>query len=625
MYTSLSGPTPRFAAGAAALLLALTAGCGGKEAPSPTAANPAATAPAAPAATAGSAATPPAPLQTSTATWTPEALEQLLAPVALYPDVVLVQVLTAATNPQEVLDAGNWLIANASLTGKSREESAQQAGFTPPIRGLMQSPEVIDKMCLNMGWTEEVGQAYVNDQAGVTSAVQRLRAQAKDVGTLASSDKLKVETVAAASPSEPPVIRIEPPSPQVVYVPQYDPVAAFAPTPASTAVPVAGTTTTTTTQSGHSTGTLVTTGLLSFGAGILVANIFDDDDDYWNSGYYGNMWSRPMPYYPPYPYRPVYGNGFYPGYGYNRPPSWGNNGWGNNTNIIINQDNDYWNSWGDDDSILANRREPRSPITAAKPTRPELARLNAEAAKGPKRPAPSAAQTAEWKGQKGYAGADPTKRAAAASAAATARDRGPATPGAAAGARDRVATAPKVQGTYAGARPGNAAGAARPGAAKLPTGPASAAKMAPNARPAGYDRGRVADAAAARPTAVSRPSRPTPELARPASRPAYAPESRPARPAYSPESRPARPAYAQESRPSRPAYSQQSRPTPRPGMSPNRSASKMARPAPSRTAMSGANRGGADRAASARGRASTGGKVPVQSRQAAAARQPRGR
>jgi hypothetical protein len=608
MNTSLTRPTPRLAAGAAALLLALTAGCGGKQAPSPTEANPAAAAPSTPAATAGSAAAPPAPLQTSTATWTPEALEQLLAPVALYPDVVLVQVLTAATNPQEVLDAGNWLIANASLTGKSREESAQQAGFTPPIRGLMQSPEVIDKMCLNMGWTEEVGQAYVNDQAGVTSAVQRLRAQARDVGTLASSDKLKVETVAAAAPSEPPVIRIEPPSPQVVYVPQYDPVAAYAPTTASTVAPVAPTTTTTTTttQSGHSTGALVTTGLLSFGAGILVANIFDDDDDdYWNSSYYGNMWSRPMPYYPPYPYRPVYGNGFYPGYGYNRPPSWGNNGWGNNNTIIINQDNNYWNRYGDDATVLANRREPRSPITAAKPNRPELQRLNADAAKGPKRPAPSAAQTAEgWKGQKGYAGADPTKRAAAASAAATARDRAPATPGAAGGARDRVAAAPKVQGTYAGARPANVGGAARPAVAKLPTGPASGSKVAPNARPAGYDRGRVADAAAPRPTAVSRPSRPTPELSNPASRPAYSPESRP----------------------SRPAYSQQSRPTARPGMSPDRSASKMARPAPpSRTAMSGSGRGGADRAASARGRASTGGTVPVQSRQAAAARQPRGR
>jgi hypothetical protein len=606
MNTSLIGPTPRLVAGTAALLLALTAGCGGKQAPSTTDANPAAAAPATPAATAGAAATPPAPLQASTATWTPEALEQLLAPVALYPDVVLVQVLTAATNPQEVLDAGNWLIANASLTGKAREDSAQQAGFTPPVRGLMQSPEVIDKMCLNMGWTEEVGQAYVNDQAGVTSAVQRLRAQAKDVGTLASSDKLKVETVAAAAPSDPPVIKIEPPSPQVVYVPQYDPVAAYAPAPASTAAPTAATTTTTTTtaQSGHSTGTLVTTGLLSFGAGILVANIFDDDDDdYWSSSYYGNMWSRPMPYYPPYPYRPVYGNGFYPGYGYNRPPSWGNNGWGNNNTIIINQDNDYWNRWGNDDSVLANRREPRSPITAAKPNRPELRQLNADAAKGPKRPGPSAAQTAEWKGQKGYAGADPAKRAAATSAAATARDRAAVNPGATAGARDRVAAAPKVQGTYAGARPANAASATRPVGARLPTGPASGSKVAPTARPAGYDRGRVADAAERRPTAASRP-------------------------AYSPESRPARPAYAQESRPPRPAYSPGSgneKPTFRPATSPDRAASRAPRPAPSRTAITGADRGGADRAASARGRASTGGKVPVQSRQAAAARQPRGR
>jgi hypothetical protein len=570
MNTILLRPGTRLAVGAAALALAVIAGCGGKKEAAPTAATPAA---GAPATVPDPAAAPPAPLQTSAASWTPEALEQLLAPIALYPDVVLMQVLTAATNPQEVLDAGNWLIANASLTGKGREDAAQQAGFTPPIRGLMQSPEVVDQMCLNMGWTEELGQAYVNDQAGVTSAVQRLRAQAKDVGTLASSDKLKVETVPPAAPSEPPVIKIEPPSPQVVYVPQYNPVTAYAPPAATPAATTAAASSTTTTQSGHSTGSLVATGLLSFGAGILVANIFDDDDDdYWHSSYYGNMWYRPMPYYPPYPYRPVYGGGFYPGYGYNRPPSWGNNGWGNNNTIIVNQDNNYWNRYGDDNSILSNRREPRSPITAAKPNRPELQQLNADAAKGPKRPAPSTAQAADaWKGQKGYAGADPAKRAAATSAATTARDRAATTPGAAGAARDRVAAAPKVQGTYAGARPANAAGAARPAPAKLPTGSAPGTKVAANAKPSSIDRGRVADAAAPRPTAVSRP-------------------------AYSSDARPA--------------------------AASNRAAAPVARPAPApaptRTAVAGAGRGSSDSAASARGRASTAGKVPAQSRQAGA-------
>lgn len=557
-----------------AVSLVLLAGCGGKSS------EPAASAqaPAPPAATAGDApaagqpnATPLAPTDAS---WTPEALEQLLAPVALYPDVVLLQVLTASTNPQEVLDAGNWLIANASLSGSARDDAASTAGFTPPVRGLIQAPDVIDQMCLNMGWTEELGQAYVNDQAGVMDAVQRLRTQAKDVGTLASSDKLKVETAAPAAPSEPPVIKIESPSPQVVYVPQYDPVTAYAP-PAAPAATT--TTTTTTTDKGHSTGSLIATGVLAFGAGILVNEIFDDDDDdYWDNRYYGNMWYRPPPYYPPYPYRPSYGGGFYPGYGYNRPPSWGNNGWGNNNTVIINQDNNYWNRYDDDRTVVANRREPTSPISAAKPNRPELQRLNAEAAKGPKRPAPTAAQTAEsWKGQKGYAGADPAKRAAAASAggaAGVAKDRVAASPGAAGAAKDRVAAAPKVQGTYAGARPTPAA--AKPAAAKVGDRAPEGARTAAASKASNVDRGRAADAAAQRP---SMPSRPT-----------------------------------AASRPDAPSV--QPKPATRPAAAP------AARPAPSRTAVAGSGRGADDRAASARGRASTGNRVPAQSSGARAAR-----
>jgi len=77
-------------------------------------------------------------------------MEELLAPVALYPDVVLGEVLVASANPQEVLDAGNWLLQNPSLSGNALDEAAKQVGFTPPVRGLLQSPEVIDMMCLEM-------------------------------------------------------------------------------------------------------------------------------------------------------------------------------------------------------------------------------------------------------------------------------------------------------------------------------------------------------------------------------------------------------------------------------------------------------------------------------------------
>ena len=88
--------------------------------------------------------------------------------------------------------------------------------------------------------------------------------------------------------------------------------------------PATTTTTTTTESTGHSTGALITTGLLAFGAGMLVNEVFDDDDDYDNHNgyYYPNYGHGGMPYYPPYPYRPSYGGGYYPSNGYNRPPNY---------------------------------------------------------------------------------------------------------------------------------------------------------------------------------------------------------------------------------------------------------------------------------------------------------------
>ncbi len=366
-------------------------------------------------------------LEATDATWTPEALEELLAPVALFPDPVLLQVLTASTNPQEVLDAGNWLVANPDLEGNALDEAAEKVGFTAPIRGLIQSPEVIDKLCLNMGWTEELGQAFVNDQQGVMDAVQRLRAQAQEVGTLASSPQMKVETQSEGGKE---AIAITPPSPDVVYVPQYDPVAAYAP-PAAAPAAAPAATTTTTEEKGHSTGSLITTGLLAFGAGILVSEVFDDDDDHYHG--HNDMWYQPVPYYPPYPYRPAYGGGHYPSHGYNRPNNYVR---GNNT-VIVNQNNNYYKRYDNDRAVASNRKSANSPISRAKPNRSDLSNLNAQAARGPARKAPAASDA--WKGKSGYAGADPKNRAAVSNRAASSKS--PAN------------GLPKVQGSYAGAKP----------------------------------------------------------------------------------------------------------------------------------------------------------------------------
>jgi hypothetical protein len=509
------------------------AGCGSKEQPAATTAAPAA----APEATAPAAAPAPAPTPISAtdvanATWTPEALEELLAPIALYPDPVLSQVLIASTNPQEVLDAGNWLIANEGLKGKALDDGAAQAGFTPPIRALVQFPQTIDMMCMELGWTTELGQAFVADQAGVLDAVQRLRRQAVDVGNLKSSEAMKVETQVQEGKE---VVVLSPPKPEVVYVPQYDPQAVYAPAPAVTTTTVPATTTTVVEQkSGHSTGALVTTGLLSFGAGILVNELFDDDDHHHNNGYYyPNYGYGGMPYYPPYPYRPSYGGGYYPSNGYNRPPNY-NSGFNNSGNIYVNtggnnrpggNNNNYWNNYDNKPRPGGNNgynkpRKSSSPITQAKPNRSDLNDLNKRQPRpmpaDVKRPSPNATAS-NWKGQQSYAGKD--KRPASAQSpqdrinAAQPGYSKPASTARPPSAQNR--TPPKVQGSYAGKDK-----ASRPSPQNMPK-PAAKPAARPAAKPAakpvsrpqnmpsgdrGYSGGGSAQRPAAKPAQVNRPS-----------------------------------------------------------------------------------------------------------------------
>ena len=209
---------------------------------------------------------------TSQDSYSPESLESLLAPVALYPDPVLAQVLATSTNPQEVLDAGNWLLANPDLTGTDLESAALEAAFTPPMVALVQFPTVVDMMCMEMDWTTELGNAFLADEPGVLGAVQRLRKQAADMGNLQDSEQMSVTTETQNNQE---VIIVQPAQPEVVYVPQYDPATVYTTAPPAQ-TQTTQTTTTTEESSGHSTGALVATGLLAFGAGIVVNEVFSD-------------------------------------------------------------------------------------------------------------------------------------------------------------------------------------------------------------------------------------------------------------------------------------------------------------------------------------------------------------
>ena len=322
------------------------------------------------------------PVNAPASTYTPEALETLLAPIALYPDAVLAQVLASATNPQEVLDAGNWLVAHPDLKGKELTAAIAPLGFTPPTMSLMHFPTVMDMMCLKMEWTTELGSAFLADEPGVLAAVQRLRQQAMEVGNLKDSEQMKV---AKDEQNNQQIVTIAPANPDVVYVPQYDPTAVYsAPAAGPTSAPVTTATTTTTAPAATTTtvvendddedeydrGDMVVTGLLAFGAGMLVNEVFNDDDD--EGDYYYPRWGSDYPGgYAPYRYNPNYGNGFRPANGYNRPANYQR---GSNNNIYINaKGNDYFNKFerGPNNYL----RQADSPITAARPQRAELATL----------------------------------------------------------------------------------------------------------------------------------------------------------------------------------------------------------------------------------------------------------
>jgi uncharacterized membrane protein YgcG len=313
-------------------------------------------------------------------------MEALLAPIALYPDPVLTQVLVSSTNPQEVMDAGNWLVANPELEGDALDDAAEAAGFTEPMRAVMPFRQIVDQMCLEMGWTTELGQAYTNDQPGVLAAVQRLRAQAQDVGNLQSSEQMKVETKSQEGQQ---IIVIESPSPQIIYVPQYDPVAVYAPPPTTVVVE----------DKGPSAGAMVATSMLSFGVGLAIGA---STRPYYSRGYcYPNYYRGFVPPPPPYYYRPVYGGGYHPSHHYNRSSNY-NKVLSDNKVVVVNKNKNYWGGFDDKPRGKGRTGNVKSPITKARSDRPELKELNRNSAK-----------KSDWKGKSSYAGADPKARSKA--------------------------------------------------------------------------------------------------------------------------------------------------------------------------------------------------------------------
>ena len=342
-------------------------------------------------------AAPPA----SAAAMEPVALEELLAPIALYPDALLGAMFAAAAHPQEVMDAGNWRLENPALEGPALDIAAEKAGFGPGTRALLAFPTVLDMMCQNFDWTQQLGAAFNADQGALMAAAQRLRAQALAAGNLASSPEQQVEQ---RTINEQQVVEIRPTTPTQVYVPQYNPEAVYT-QPASAPVQyvaVPGAPGVTQVVAGPSTGDLIAAGVIGFTTAVIIANIFNQNRypaDYytyyrypyprWGFGffYYDN---RPW-YARGYRYHPNYGYGGYR-HGYrggrhyhppshyphvwNQPGPWHRPppGYRPNTVVTVNTTQvTYFNRFGNNQNLSAGSK-PRPALVAA----PVRARVDAQ-------------------------------------------------------------------------------------------------------------------------------------------------------------------------------------------------------------------------------------------------------
>jgi Protein of unknown function (DUF3300) len=210
---------------------------------------------------------------------TADALDRLLAPIALYPDALLGQMLLCAANPGKVGALSEWLLSHESLKGTELQDAATAAGFDESFAALALFPEVVNTMAEQAEWTAKVGNVFATDTSAVFAGIQRLRTKARDAGTLKSTSQQAVETRTTSGGQQ--VIVIEPANPQVVYVPQYNPQTVYTSSPTSSTVVI---------QEDDDAEAAVAAGVIGFTAGIALGAAIDNDYYYgpygWHGGFY---------------------------------------------------------------------------------------------------------------------------------------------------------------------------------------------------------------------------------------------------------------------------------------------------------------------------------------------------
>ena len=164
--------------------------------------------------------------QQEAANLSPDQLDSLVAPIALYPDPLLAQVLAASTYPLELVQLQQWLEKNKTLKDKALVDAVQKQSWDPSVQAMAALPDVVKRLVDDIQWTADLGNAFLAQQDDVMGAVQRMRAKAQEKGNLKSNEQIKVETRVVESKQ---VIVVEQSNPQVVYVPSYDPVVVYGP------------------------------------------------------------------------------------------------------------------------------------------------------------------------------------------------------------------------------------------------------------------------------------------------------------------------------------------------------------------------------------------------------------
>jgi Protein of unknown function (DUF3300) len=210
-------------------------------------------------------------------------LDALVAPIALYPDPLLAQVLAASTYPLEIMQLQQWLAKNKNLKDKALTDAVAKQPWDSSVQAMAPIPDLVKRLADDIQWTTDLGNAFLAQQSDVMDAVQRMRAKAKDTGNLKSSEQVKVETKVIESKS---VVVIQQSNPEVVYVPSYNPTVVYGP-PVYPYPPV----------SYPPPGYYAAGMAISFGVGVAMGAA-------WGGG-------------------------------------WGNCGWGGNNDITINNNNNY--------------------------------------------------------------------------------------------------------------------------------------------------------------------------------------------------------------------------------------------------------------------------------------------